>query len=163
MPKTKKIQKKCRCICRCKNCHKYSKKKCCKKCLKKKCPCVKRTKRTRKNKLSKKRKNKRVMKNIKRYKQKGCSKQRGGFTHAANMGEIFTGYKLNTYDKDITRSNSTQNHIMKGGNIMNNFGLGKVLDVKNNVIDTFKNGVNTWNGDHSVESSDVTTPSKLMK
>ena len=79
------------------------------------------------------------------------------------MGEIFTGHKLNTYENDITRSNSTQNHIMRGGNIMNDFGLGKVLDVKNSIVNTFKDGVRTWNGDHSVESSDVTIASRLMK
>lgn len=174
MAKTKKKEKKCKCRCRCKNCGKTKNRKkiYCKKCVKKGCKCCvkRRTKRITKRitKRRTKRKYKKAYKNIKRYKQSGCSKQRGGnykCSEATNMGSIYGGNKLNLLTRDITRAQSTQNKIpgLVGGGLAINAGLGKGIDVINSISNSIKNTIRTSYGDHHVQDSDVTVAGDIMK
>ena len=178
MAKTKKNLKK-KSSSKCVKCHKTVKgrKKRCKKCAKKKYKCcVKSRGRTRgrtrartraRSKARRKRKYKKTYKNIRKYKQSGCSKQKGGYkcNEATNMGEIYGGNKLNLLTRDITRAKSTQNEItsLKGGGFAINAGLGKGIDVINSISNGIKNTINTAYGDHHVEDSDVTVAGDMMK
>ena len=181
MAKKKKKLKKRKCLCKCVKCKKTVKgKKHCKRCIKKsyKC-CVKskssrskssRSKSSRKSsrgKSRKKRKYKKAYKNIRRYKQSGCSKQKGGYNcnEATNMGEIYGGNKLNLMTRDITRAQSTQNKVsgFTGGGFAINAGLGKGIDVINSIGNGIKNTMRTVYGDHHVQDSDVTVASDMMK
>ena len=77
------------------------------------------------------------------------------------MGEIYTGTKLNLLTDDITRSISTQNSLT-GGGLAINAGLGKGLDIINNIKNGFQNVSRTAYGDHHVEDSNVTIASDMM-
>ena len=176
MAKTKKKLKR-KCLCKCVKCKKTVKgKKHCKRCIKKsyKC-CVKskssrssRSSRSRRSRRSrKKKKYKKAYKNIRKYKQSGCSKQKGGYNcnEATNMGEIYGGNKLNLITRDITRAQSTQNKVpgFVGGGFAINAGLGKGIDVINSIGNGIKNTMRTVYGDHHVQDSDVTVASNMMK
>jgi len=177
MAKTKKKLKR-KCLCKCVKCKKtVTGKKHCKRCIKKSYKCCVKSKssrskssrsRKRKNSRSrKKRKYKKAYKNIRRYKQSGCSKQKGGYNcnEATNMGEIYGGNKLNLITRDITRAQSTQNKVpvFTGGGFAINAGLGKGIDVINSIGNGIKNTMRTVYGDHHVQDSDVTVASDMMK
>jgi hypothetical protein len=171
MPRSKKkLKKRRKCACKCVKCKKTlkGKKKHCKRCLKKsyKC-CVKstRSKRRGRSKRKSKKKYKKVYKNIRRYKQSGCSRQKGGYkcNEATNMGSIYGGNKLNLLTRDITRAQSTQNNMINGGGFAINAGLGKGIDVINSIGNGIKNTMRTVYGDHHVQDSDVTVASDMMK
>ncbi len=166
--KTKKQKRKHSCRCRSKCCGmKRGKKRIrCKLCIKKKCICVNRKKYRRSARKSRK------------YRQKGCARQRGGALscnynckEASNMGEIHTGKSLNKYDIDLI-SKSTQNYIpgggaklQKGGGLSQtaiNFGLGQGVSLFRSAQNSLSNLGRTWYGDHSIETSDVTVGSKRM-
>lgn len=148
--------KKCICKCSCKNCGLKPLVKCCKKCVKKRCCCIKNRRKTQK-------KYRRVRRKIRKMKQRGCSKLRGGY-NANNMGEYFTGYKRNLYShQGSLYPNSTQSDIpMKGGGLFSqraiDFGLGNALTFLRDGQATFKNIGRTWNGDHHVNSADPVSP-----
>ena len=187
----KKLKKRKKCLCNCIKCKKTikGKKKHCKRCMKKsyKC-CVKSRKgggkksrgkksrgkksrgkkRTGKKRTSKKRTSK---KNLNRYKQSGCSKQKGGYkcNEATNMGSIYGGSKLNLLTRDITIPQSTQNAQnaqndgLTGGGFLINAGLGKGVDIINNIGNGIKNTMRSAYGDHHLEDSNVMVASKLME
>lgn len=148
----------------------------CKECIKKKCKCLNNKRYRRSLKKSKSRKK---MKKMKKYKQRGCAKQRGGAlnnnfscNNALNMGKIITGKAQNKYDFDLN-SKSTQSYIpgVGGGNAQRggglsqsaiNFGLGQGVSLFRSAQNTMANLGRTWNGDHNVQSSDVTVESNRM-
>lgn len=185
----KKLKKRKKCLCNCIKCKKTikGKKKHCKRCIKKsyKC-CVKSRKgggkkgkktRGRKSRGKKSRGKKRTGKKsrgrkiLNRYKQSGCSKQKGGYkcNEATNMGSIYGGNKLNLLTRDITIAQSTQNDQnagnagLTGGGFLINAGLGKGIDVINNLGNGIKNTIRSANGDHHLEDSNVMVASKLME
>lgn len=167
--KTTKRKRKHSCKCRSKYCgiKRGGKKiKRCKTCIKKRCKCLN------------KRKYKRSIRRSKRYKQKGCAKQKGGgnnFTcnNALNMGEIYSGSNRNSYNL-ILNPRSTQNnipgivnnpHTQKGGGLSQqaiNFGLGQGVSLFRSAQNSMADLGRTWYGDHKVESSDVTVESNRM-
>jgi hypothetical protein len=166
MPRSKKkLKKRRKCACKCVKCKKTlkGKKKHCKRCLKKSYKCCAKSTR-RKSKRRSKKKYKKVYKNIRRYKQRGCSRQKGGYkcNEATNMGAIYTGNKLNLLTRDITRAQSTQNDMINGGGFAINAGLGKGIDIINSIGNSITNTMRTANGDNHVEDGDVTVASKRM-
>ena len=169
MPTRRKTKRRRSCRCRSKYCGvKRGKKRIrCKSCIKKKCVCVNRKRYRRSKKKSR------------RYRQRGCAKQRGGAlnnnfscNNALNMGKIITGKAQNKYDFDLN-SKSTQSYIpgIGGGNAQRggglsqsaiNFGLGHGVSLFRSAQNTMANLGRTWNGDHNVQSSDVTVESNRM-
>ena len=163
--KTKKRRHSCRC--RSKYCGvKRGKKRIrCKYCIKKKCVCVNRKRYRRSKKKSRK------------YRQRGCAKQKGGgnnfqCNNAINMGKIITGKAQNKYDFDLN-AKSTQSYIpgvggghsQRGGGLSQsaiNFGLGHGVSLFRSAQNTMANLGRTWYGDHNVESSNVTVGSNRM-
>lgn len=162
--KSKKKSRVCRC--RSKYCGKKRGKKImrCKPCIKKKCVCLNR------------KKYRRSVKKSRKYRQKGCARQRGGMPHkyscreASNMGEIHSGIPHNKNNVDLIPT-STQNFIpgdrtqRGGGGISQaaiNFGLGQGVSLFRSAQNSLSDLGRTWYGDHKIESSDVTIASKRM-
>ena len=95
----------------------------------------KRTRRYNKtNKRRRKTKRKRRKKNTRKNTRKKRRRQRGGYAtykcdSPSNMGEIYTGIKLNTnpFLPDPRNGNTNMRGNQKGGSFMNSIGLGDVL------------------------------------
>jgi len=83
----------------------------------------------RKSKRKKSKRKKRRKKKTKKRKRR--RRQRGGYKcdYPSNVGEIFTGIKLNKnpYLPDPINSNSNIKQRQKGGGFMDNFGMGDAL------------------------------------
>ena len=88
------------------------------------------------------------------------------------MGKIITGKAQNKYDFDLN-AKSTQSYIpgvggghsQRGGGLSQsaiNFGLGHGVSLFRSAQNTMANLGRTWNGDHNVQSSDVTVESNRM-
>ena len=104
----------------------------------------------------KRRKSKRRKRKTKRKRRKRRRRQRGGYKcdYPSNVGEIFTGIKLNKnpYLPDPINSNSNIKQRQKGGGFMDNFGMGDALlgwykgtNAVSNVPIRYKGGKNLMN------------------
>ena len=112
-------------------------------------------KKQRKSRKKSKRKKRRKKKTKKRKRRR---RQRGGYKcdYPSNVGEIFTGIKLNKnpYLPDPINSNSNIKQRQKGGGFMDNFGMGDALlgwykgtNAVSNVPIRYKGGKNLMDAD----------------
>ena len=113
----------------------------------------------RKKRKSKRKKSKRKKRKKKKTKKRRRRKrQRGGYKcdYPSNVGEIFTGIKLNKnpYLPDPINSNSNIKQRQKGGGFMDNFGMGDALlgwykgtNAVSNVPIRYKGGKNLMDAD----------------